>query len=418
MDNDALNVITAVINTGGTVLQIPIKIVGELSAELLRNIVSVLWYALKIGASTVTENAKQKSGVCSMKDLYKLKGYEHQYCRIPVENKKEFFDDLRNRGVLFTVLPDLNTEDKYIEIAFHATDTPKINAACIKFHIGETRDPQVPEGIIGMEDYINNASKDVMSDIQRQYKDELAKGKKVDAPGEYTLTISIKKLLAKEDKNNYYTYIPGTYDQKTRSYEKLLIIPKSDAKLVHDDKSIEYVLKLDNDYQIYDGKSYKEHGVLIATSTLSGKEISTSYDHKKEWDVSAKNKFDEFIRRSEEMSYLHKTFMDDNVMHITEKYFILMEDPESKNPDQNLLVIPKKDVSYNSGERTYHVTLKNKNYRTYSYKEFTEGDMVERYMGKHKAADYLDKITEFREQAKEKAKSVAKEKAASHVKGR
>ncbi len=297
MENEAVTVIAAMIDTGGALVQIPLRFVGEVSADLLRKIFSALWYA---GKQSIYIQNTTRYGACSMDYLITNRGTELQYCRIPNELKDDFLKDLEARGGLYTILPDLNTVDDYFEIAFHTTDTPKVNAACIKYHIGETQDSPVAEGIIGIADYVNNASPEQMGIIEADYGKELGLGKKVDAPGEYTLTINMRRLLAGEDQNYYFTHVPGTFDKRVGGYRKLFAVPKGQSDIVHNGHSIEYTLKLNDTYAIYDAVTYDLTGELRVDENINGNTLSGYYDHsrKDSYDDELPTKGSEMLEKS------------------------------------------------------------------------------------------------------------------------
>lgn len=416
MDNEAVTVIAAMIDTGGALVEIPLRLVGEVSADMLRNIFSALWYAGK--QSMYIQNTTRR-GACSMDYLITNRGTELQYCRIPNELKEDFLKDLEARGGLYTILPDLNTADDYFEIAFHTTDTPKVNAACVKYHIGETQDASVAEGIIGMADYVNNASPEQMESIEAEYSKELGLGKKADAPGEYTLTINKEKLLAGEDKTHYFTYVPGTYEKKAGGFQELIAVPKSASAVIHDGQSIEYTLGLNKEYKVYDGSAYRLSGEFSEKDIIKGSDLAKHYHRsrgtgsitpeksegraenkvgetvrgstEKEVDNYQKTPYKradgfhnfeqrnydydsltlEFVQRLQAESQIKKVFTDDDIQYMTDRYYLLR--PEV--PEGGMLVIPKDDVVYDPQNQTYQAVLKDKDYHRLSEKQFSAGDV-------------------------------------------
>lgn len=441
MENEAVTIISAMINTGGAVVEIPIRIAGEVTVDLLRKLMSVLWYACKQGA--YMQNTVRR-GSCSLDYLMTNRGTELQYCRIENGMKEDFLKDIEARGALYTILPDLNTEDDYFEIAFHTTDTPKINAACIKYHIGETKDAPVAEGIIGMADYVNNASPDKMGIIEAEYKKELKHEKKLDAPGEYTLTINIETLLAGEDGKCFYVYVPRTYNKRAGGYQKMLAIPKSQSEVIHHGQSIEYTLKLSAAYPVYDGAEYRNNGQLRFSENISGEDLAVYFNHSREYDsrlkgivrekapepdkmpqlpkeksvqqpiVQEKSSYQktpykraagfhnfnersydydsmtlEFVQKLQNEIQIKKTFTDDDIQYVTEKYYILKpEEPEGK-----MLILPKADVSYHPDERTYKAALKDKGYKVITDKQLGSGVLNPlETVDKEKAAGHIDRL--------------------------
>lgn len=445
MENEAVTVIAAMIDTGGALVQIPLRFVGEVSADLLRKIFSALWYA---GKQSIYIQNTTRYGACSMDYLITNRGTELQYCRIPNELKDDFLKDLEARGGLYTILPDLNTVDDYFEIAFHTTDTPKVNAACIKYHIGETQDSPVAEGIIGIADYVNNASPEQMGIIEADYGKELGLGKKVDAPGEYTLTINMRRLLAGEDQNYYFTHVPGTFDKRVGGYRKLFAVPKGQSDIVHNGHSIEYTLKLNDTYAIYDAVTYDLTGELRVDENINGNTLSGYYDHfgknQKQKSRTAKvsegqgdaanrtektlekevpsekqtigkkqvnnyqktpykraagfhnfeqRNYDydsltlEFVRKLQEESRIEKKFTDDDIQYVTDRYYLLR--PEG--PEGGMLVIQKDDVVYDPQKHTYQAVLKDKGYHRLSEKQFRAGDVEHpEVIDKKAAAEHLE----------------------------
>ena len=64
MENEAVTVIAAMIDTGGALVQIPLRFVGEVSADLLRKIFSALWYA---GKQSIYIQNTTRYGACSIR---------------------------------------------------------------------------------------------------------------------------------------------------------------------------------------------------------------------------------------------------------------------------------------------------------------------------------------------------------------
>lgn len=441
MENEAVTIISAMIDTGGAVVEVPIRIAGEVTVDLLKKLMSVIWYACKQGA--YMQNALRR-GACSLDYLMTSRGTELQYCRIENDLKEEFLKDIEARGALYTILPDLNTEDDYFEIAFHTTDTPKVNAACIKYHIGETKDAPVAEGIIGVADYVNNASPDKMGIIEAKYGQEVKKEKKLDAPGEYTLTINTETLLAGEDKDYFYTYIPGTYDKRVDGYRKMIAVPKLQSEIIHDGQSIEYTLKLSDDYPVFDGAEYRNNENVRCSENINGEALAAYYNHSREYNphlkeavkekasgpdktpqpskeksmqqpmIQEKSSYQktpykraagfhnfnersydydamtlEFVRKLQEENQIKKTFTDDDIQYVTEKYYILKpEEPEGK-----MLILPKEDVSYHPDERIYRAALKDKGYKVVTDKQLGSGTLNQlETVNKEKAAGHIERL--------------------------
>lgn len=467
MENEAVTVIAAMIDTGGALVEIPLRFVGEISADMLRNIFSALWYAGK--QSMYIQNTTRR-GACSMDYLITNRGTELQYCRIPNELKDDFLKDLEARGGLYAILPDLNTADDYFEIAFHTTDTPKVNAACVKYHIGETQDAPVAEGIIGMADYVNNASPEQMEGIEAEYSKELGLGKKADAPGEYTLTINKEKLLAGEDKTHYFTYVPGTYEKKAGGFEELIAVPKESSAVIHDGQSIEYTLDLNEAYKVYDGSAYRLSGEFKEKDIVRGSDLAKHYHHFREtgsitpetsggraeketgetvrgltekavdnyqktpykraagFHNFEQRNYDydsltlEFVRKLQEESRIEKKFTDDDIQYVTDKYYLLR--PET--PEGGMLVIPKDDVAYDPKAQTYQAVLKDKDYHRLSEEQFRAGDVEHPEVIDKKAAaghlEVLEAMKSSREYEKVQEKLLRPEagaeavrKAADHI---
>lgn len=449
MENEAITVITAMINTGGAVMEVPLKIAGEVSVELLQTVFSVLWNAFR--QSSMEQN-RIRRGECSLESLMMTRGTELQYCRIPEALKEDFLKDLESRGGLYTVLPDLNTEDKYFEFAFHATDTPKVNAACMRFHIGETEDAPVKEGIIGINDYIGNAAQGQLDGIKKAYGKELENQRKADVPSEYTITINKKKMLVKEDASYYYTYMPRTFNKEYGGFTGLLRVPKADARDVHKGQSIEYTLDPQKEYIVYDGRHYRRTGEFMEQMRFSGDDLLRHYNHRigpetaglkehmaavpepvdvsvekaagpgkearqahneagtarstdmirtgnrkkkpaarfhnfnqREYDYGAMEM--EFVRKLNEESQIHKFFTDEDIVHISEKYYLLR--PESAENGQ-MLILPKEDVVYKTQDQEYEVTLKDKDYSRITEKKFLAMDFTGmETIDKKKAAEHM-----------------------------
>ena len=455
MENEALTIVSAMIDTGGHIIEIPLRLVGEISVDLLLKICSTLWYAGK--QSIYVENTTRR-GACSLDYLMTKRGTELQYCRIPEELKEKFLKDLETRGCLYTVLPDLNTEDDYFEIAFHTTDTPKVNAGCIKYHIGETQDTPLTEGIIGMADYVTNASPEKMGIIEANYEKELQKEKKVDAPGEYTLTINKETLLAGESGTHYFTYVPGTYDRKAGGFRDLLAVPKDKSEMIHDGQSIKYTLNLDDIYTIHDGIAYKNNGEIKDSRSVKGDALAHYYNHSRKGKTATERpvltsspetkvleegksaiekgvenyqktnykraagfqnfnqrQYDygameiEFVHRLQKESQIQKEFTDDDIQYVTDKYYLL----RPNTPGGAMLILPKEDVTYNSDNHRYEVVLKDKSYGRMSEKQFMSGDVSHPgIINKKIAAEHMEaldalKTSEHIQEAVHRVKSQA-----------
>lgn len=285
MENDAITIMTAMIQAGGGLFEVPLRVAGDLTADALKNLVSVLWHAL----NQVNHNIHltQDVGICDMQTLMKKKGTELQFCRIKEDIKEDFFKDLRNRGCMFTILPDLNPEDGYKEIAFHATDTPKVLASCAKFKVGMLEDSDIPEGIIDMQQYMNNANPEVVQGMQDAYAQSMGiDPKKQDAPDEYTFSLNKDSLLAGENDEVYYFYLPKGLVPGTGYHQELIILPKSRCTEIQDGEAIEYTLKFAETYTIYDGQAFNKRDVLEKAMDISGEKLSDYFNHQREYDKS------------------------------------------------------------------------------------------------------------------------------------
>lgn len=287
MENDAITIMTAMIQAGGGLFEVPLRVAGDLTADALRNIVSVLWHALNQAKQNY--DLVNNVGLCDMQTLMKKKGTELQFCRINEEIKDDFYKDIKNRGCLFSELPDLNLEDGYVEIAFHATDTPKVLASCAKFKVGMLNDNDIPEGIIDMDDYINNANPEVMQGMQDAYKAAMGfnNEKKQDAPNEYTFSLNKDSLLAGENDEVYYFYLPKGLVPGTGYHQELIILQKSRCTEIQDGEAIEYTLKFAETYTIYDGQAFNKRDVLEKAMDISGEKLSDYFNHQREYDKSA-----------------------------------------------------------------------------------------------------------------------------------
>lgn len=363
MENDAIQIFSALIPIGGTVIEIPIRLVGELSAELIRNIVSTLWHA---GKQSISVQNITRRGACSLEYLMTNKGTELQYCRIPNEQKEEFLKNLEARGGLYTILPDLNPTDNYFEIAFHTTDVAKVNATCADFQIGQAKEASrngLREGIINYDDYLVNAKKEELDKIQDNFRKDVSKRKKVDAPGEYTISINKSSLLAGEDERYYYSYVPGTYDKMAGGFQEILLIPKEKTTLKQQGQVIEYTMPLKENFAIYDGGTYRKSGKLEQNHQISGEKLSQSYD-------PARKEAAELTEVIDKKTTITRDFSKDIIEKENENYYVIR--PVGQIENRRVIFLPKENVRI-SEDGTYTAVLKNGKYAAMSYDDFCKG---------------------------------------------
>jgi len=194
-------------------------------------------------------------GKTNMKNLL-LKGGDLQILQIPGEYKNQFFKVLKNYGVLFAELPDLNREDGLTELLFHAEATNRVNDIIKNLNMGH---------FIDMEQYFDNADEPELAE-EREYfeenfdpekepgkltpeeKEELVKRVKIidakENPTMEDITIT-KRLVISKNEEGYLTRIP---------YEpgKFFWLKKEDAMWINDGKTLLAKLKRDGEYEILD----------------------------------------------------------------------------------------------------------------------------------------------------------------------
>ncbi len=118
--NDAVEIIKVSIEFAGNVLPIFLKIGANVTKDMARVI---------IAAMQCTE------GNMSLHDLVKARGSELECVQILNDKREDIEKALTDRGVAYTVLPDLNTKDDYFEIMVHQTDLSRVNSLFDRFNL-------------------------------------------------------------------------------------------------------------------------------------------------------------------------------------------------------------------------------------------------------------------------------------------
>ena len=202
-----------------------------------------------------TSHREKLQGKTSMKNLL-LKGGDLQILQVPEEYKKQFFKVLKNYGVLFAELPDLNRKDGLTELLFHAEATNRVNDIIKNLNMGH---------FIDMEQYFDNAEEPELAK-EREYfeeqfepekepdkltpdeKQELVKRVKImdakENPTMEDITIT-KRLVISKNEKGYLTRIP--YEP-----QKFFWIKETDAMWINEGKTLLAKLKKDDEYQILD----------------------------------------------------------------------------------------------------------------------------------------------------------------------
>ena len=220
-----------------------------------KDFVKLLWNA---------SHREKLQGKTNMKNLL-LKGGDLQILQIPAEYKKQFFKVLKNYGVLFAELPDLNRKDGLTELLFHAEATNRVNDIIKNLNMGH---------FIDMEQYFDNAAEPELAE-EREYfeenfdpekepgkltqeeKEELVKRVKImdakENPTMEDITIT-KRLVVSKNEEGYLTRIP--YEP-----EKFFRIKKEDVMWINDGKTLLAKLKKDGEYEILDKSGQRKEKV-------------------------------------------------------------------------------------------------------------------------------------------------------------
>ena len=183
-----------------------------------------------------------------------LKGGDLQIFQFPDENKKEIYKALKDYGVLFSELPDLNRTDGLSEIVFHSEATNRVNQVI----------ERISGQLIDMEEYLSNGEPEEI-DKENEYfeknfdpglepnklspeeakelKDRMKIISAKNNPTEENITIA-KKLVTKRD-DEYVTRIPYERD-------KYIKLKKEDCIWINEKKTLLARIKKDEEYEIFD----------------------------------------------------------------------------------------------------------------------------------------------------------------------
>ena len=235
----------------------------------------------------------------SLHSLEKLTGGDYGIVNIPTEKKEElakFFKVLKKAKIAYSVLPDLIPGNDCSQIAIDISNAQRINTIFDTYDFGEG---EVIEGDdikvenkaswSSLEEYWdegNKAEKEKVMDVaikeaekeqeqQKSIKDNPSKARKGMKGDEleknvekvisiekireqhnsreyYPVTID-KKMIVAETDEAYITRIPGSYNYKYNDFS-MLTVPKKDAIMTNDNRTILTHIKKDGDSYI---RSYK-----------------------------------------------------------------------------------------------------------------------------------------------------------------
>lgn len=215
-------------------------------------------------------------GKTKMKNLLQ-KGGDLQVFQFPEEQKKEVLKMLKEYGILYSVLPDLNREDGFGEIIFHAEATPRINAMIERLNKEQVKEEKKvvdftkestnmkrQARIISLGEYFENADKKELQNERNEFeenqdahieqeerispkeKEEIESRIHVITaehnPTVEDITID-RKLIVKETDTAYLTRIPYEPD-------KFIWIDAVETVRINSGKTLLAVLQKDRDYEI------------------------------------------------------------------------------------------------------------------------------------------------------------------------
>lgn len=225
-----------------------------------------------------SETTAEEFNMLSIKTMHKMTGGNYKTVNLPTEDKEKlarFFSHMKKLGLDCAVLPDLEPDNGYTQIAAVPEQAQRLEALMdiFDFETGRINKDGVKEEnkgkFINFEDYWNSGRSDIkeqlvaeaVSEVEKEQeenqkktdkpvkdektsKEELEKAAKIeklraksqDKEHYYQVTID-KKMIIKEDDKTYLTRVPGSYDKNTDT-SAMMAVNKSESMKVNNGKTI------------------------------------------------------------------------------------------------------------------------------------------------------------------------------------
>ena len=245
--------------------EIAMQLAGQGAKIMLDGSVVVVRFAGKMAVHAATLLAAALSGNKKTRGKVRLKNMLKEKDGLSLfQIKPEDFETFRLAakayGIKYCVVKDKNSKDDSImDLFVRTTDAPIINRIVEKYNISGVEMDAVIEPA---EEKDQGKSETLTEKENLSGKDYLADFEKGD------ITINLETLLYDENETHYITRVPGTYKANIRFLE----IPKEEAELVYDGKSLKFHVEEDKEYHLLDNK-----GERIPTA---GTALLVHYDKK------------------------------------------------------------------------------------------------------------------------------------------
>lgn len=209
-----------------------------------------------LGVFTELLAYEKNLGKTSMRKLL-MKGGDLQVLQFETKDQKQVERLAKKYGILYSVLPDINTKDGMSEVIFHSEAVPRVNMLLEKLTSGR---------IATFDEYLKNGDEKEYRDLMERTKLAAAKSN----PNLVDVTIS-KTLIVEENERGIKTRVPGTFGPDIR----YLWLDKENTIEIHEGKTILSFLERVQTYPLYD----KDNNVVIE---MSGDDLYTSHYDKVE----------------------------------------------------------------------------------------------------------------------------------------
>lgn len=153
---EAVQILELVMKMGGEITSVGLKLGSGLTAK------SAQLFGF-IYQKTLTAE-KKASGKTSINKLIKKEGGELQCFRFEESQLPEVKKQLKKRGILYSLLPDLNLEDGMMEIMFHSSAAPRVNSMVEAMKFGE---------VIDFNEYAENAKEEEVEKLKEEVRAEM-----------------------------------------------------------------------------------------------------------------------------------------------------------------------------------------------------------------------------------------------------
>lgn len=349
-------------------------------------------------------HSKPAGGV-SVRRLLAIKGDDLQVFRFREKNLAEVEKQLKDHGVLYTVLEDLNLKDGFREVMFSSSSASRVNEIAKNLE---------QANIIGFDDYVNNADpkdmKNVMRKADRDMSEKISemKQKTGKTPGNFQMppdretgiTIDLSRLkegVFNEEIGRMEWKMELTPSQKDED-KKLYALVDVDEVWRHE-KDASFIPAPEKKYKIMD-----HEGSVI--ETMPGEELLSVYFPRIRWGntkpVPAETNggktidFTSIAYQAEFISYAEQSGMykvgfpkELIVAEQANSYTMLLPPQSPSEPVYCATFLKKNSLPVDGGNKVYTLLSEKKNYILTD----TDGEPLIALRGNELAKKYFDDLT-------------------------